>query len=325
MSKKILVTGGAGFIGSHLCEALVGKGYTVIAIDNFDPMYPRAQKEENIKWLKTQKNFILIEADVRDREKMEEIFSKYKVDHIFHLAGRGGIPQAKKDPFFYLDDIAMGTLVILETAVRHSVKMIVNASTSSVYAQTKGKPSKETDDTDKPGSVYTASKKAAELLGHAYHVLYGIGIINVRFFSVYGPRGRRDMIVYKFTEKILNGEPILNFQPDPKRDFTYVSDIVSGLVATLRLPKKTYEIVNLGYGKPVAVSKSIAVLEKALGKKAVMGKRMPSPPSDMAVTNADNTKAKKLLKWNPKVSLEEGAKKFAEWYLVTPQFTNDQS
>lgn len=246
--KKILVTGGAGFIGSHLCEDLAKRGHIVVAVDNFDPMYPRAQKEENMKWLKEQQNFTLIEADVRDRKKMEEVFEKNKFDFVYHLAGRGGIPQSKLDPFFYVDDIVVGTTVILECAAKSGVQMMVNASTSSVYAQTTGDASKESDDTDHPGSVYTAAKRGAELLCHAYHVLYGMGVINVRFFSVYGPRGRQDMIIYKFTKKILNGEPILNYQPDPKRDFTYVSDIVAGLVAMMDLPANTYEVLNLGNG-----------------------------------------------------------------------------
>lgn len=313
--KNILVTGGAGFIGSHLCKALVQKGHSVVAVDNFDPMYPRKWKEENVRPLKTHKRFTLIQADTRDRKKMEHIFAKHKFSHVFHLAGRGGLPQSKLNPFFYLDDIAMGTLVVLECAAKHGVKMVVNASTSSVYAQTKGKPSKETDDTDKPGSVYTASKKAAELLCHAYHVMYGIGIVNVRFFSVYGPGGRPDMIVYKFTKKILNNEQIFDVQPDPKRDFTCVSDIVSGLVACLKLPKDMYEVLNLGYGRPIAVSAFIKILEKTLGKKAIMGKHISPPPSDMAVTHADNSRAKKILKWKPKIRLEEGVKAFVAWYL----------
>ena len=166
MNKKILITGGAGFIGSHLCEALVKLGHYVVAVDNFDPFYPREQKKEFIKWLLTQPNFTLVEADVRDKERMEELFSKRNFDFIYHMAGRGGIPHSKKEPFFYLDDIAKGTLVILECAAKFGVKMIVNASTSSVYAQTDGSPSSEDSDTDHPSSVYTAAKKAAELLCH---------------------------------------------------------------------------------------------------------------------------------------------------------------
>jgi UDP-glucuronate 4-epimerase len=320
MTKKILVTGGAGFIGSHLCEALVKEGHNVVAVDNFDPFYPREQKEEFIKWLKTQSNFTLVEADVRDREKMEEIFAEHKFEHIFHLAGRGGIRHSKENPYFYLDDIGMGSLVTLETAARHGVKSIVNASTSSVYAQTDGSASKENSDTDHPGSVYTAAKKASELLAHAYHVLYGMSVINVRFFSVYGPRCRQDMIIYRFSKKILSGEPILDFYPDPKRDFTYISDIVDGLIKTLDLPHNSYEVLNLGYGSPRAVTDSIRVLEEVFGKKAVMGERIETPASDMAVTNADTTRAQALLNWKPKVSLEEGVRLFAEWYLNNPQF-----
>ena len=315
MPKKILVTGGAGFIGSHLCETLVKKGYKVIAVDNFDPMYPKAEKKDNIKWLKKQKNFTMIEADVRDRKKMEKIFVQYKFSHVFHLAARAGIPQSIEEPFFYLNNNVAGTLAILECAAKNKVKMLINASTSSVYAQTTGKPSKETDDTNKPGSVYTASKKAAELLCHAYHVMYGIGIVNMRFFSVYGPRGRSDMIVRKFTKKILNKEPILDMRPDPKRDFTHVSDIVSGLVATLKLPKTTYEVINLGCGRPISITRFIKFLEKILNKKAIVGKKVTPTMSDMAVTHADIARAKKLLKWEPKVHLEEGVKDFVKWYL----------
>jgi UDP-glucuronate 4-epimerase len=302
---------------------LVRRGYSVVAVDNFDSFYPRAQKEEFIKWLKTQPAFTLVEADVRDRAKMDDLFSMGKFDAVFHLAGRGGIRHSKEDPFFYLDDIAMGTLVVLESAAKHGVRMLVNASTSSVYAQTDGTSSKEDSDTNHPGSVYTAAKKAAELLAHAYQVLYPMSIVNVRFFSVYGPRCRQDMIIYKFSKKILAGEPILDFYPDPKRDFTYVSDIVDGLVSMLELPENTYEVLNLGYGEPRAVTDSIKVLEKVLGKKAIMGARVPMPLSDMAVTNADTTRAQALLKWKPKVSLEEGARMFAEWYLANPQHTND--
>lgn len=319
--KTVLVTGGAGFIGSHLCEELVKRGYMVVAVDNFDPMYPRPQKEANIKWLKKQKNFILVEADVRDLKMMEKVFSKYKFDHIFHLAGRGGIPQSKLDPFFYLDDIATGTLVILESAAKHGVKMIINASTSSVYAQTKGKPSKETDNVDTPGSVYTASKRAAELLCHVYHVLYGMGVVNVRFFSVYGPRGRQDMAVYLFTRLIDNQQTIENHKPKNKRDFTYVSDIVSGLIATMKLPKETYEVINLGYGKPYTMQYLRELIAKELGKKAIVGKLTPPLPSDMKITYSNSTRARKLLSWKPKVKLEEGVKKFVEWYKDNQQFT----
>lgn len=318
--KKILVTGGAGFIGSHLCEDLVKLGHEVVAVDNFDNFYPREQKERNVLWLKDQKNFKVIEADVRDKEKMEKVFEEEKFDHIFHLAGRGGIPQSKKDPFFYVDDIVIGTLVILEAAIKNNVKMIVNASTSSVYGNTDGSPSKETDDVEHPGSVYTSAKRCTELLCHSYYKSYGIGAVNVRFFSVYGPRGRQDMIIYKFTKKILSGEPILNYEPDPKRDFTYVSDIVSGLVATLNLPQDTYEVINLGFGKPIAVTDSIKILEKELGKEAVIGETLPPPATDFAISNADTTKARKLLNWEPKVKLEDGVKMFAEWYKNNPQF-----
>jgi UDP-glucuronate 4-epimerase len=321
--KKILVTGGAGFIGSHLCEALVTRGHAVVAVDNFDPMYPRAEKERNLSWLRQQPNFTLIEADIRDVEQMEAVFRKDDVDRVFHLAGRGGIAQSNADPFFYLDEILRGTLVILECSARHGVGMIVNAGSSSVYATSKGKASKESDDTDRPASVYSACKKSAELLCHAYHVIYGVGVVNVRFFSVYGPRGRPDMVIYKVTKKIMAGEPILEVQPDPVRDFTYVSDIVDGLLGTLEVPRNTYEVINLGYGRPVPVSKSIKMLEKELGKNAVRGERVLPALSDVAMSKASSARARQLLHWQPKVRLEEGLKRFVEWYRDRFELTPD--
>ena len=316
MPKKILVTGGAGFIGSHLCEAIIKKGHKVVAVDNFDPMYPRAQKKSHLTWLNKQKNFELIEADIRNKKKMDKIFAKHKFSNVFHLAARAGIPPSKLNPFFYFDNNSVGTLTMLECAAAHNVKTMINVSTSSVYGTNiKAKTTKETDDTDHPGSVYTASKKAAELLCHAYHTMYGIGIVNVRFFSVYGPRCRTDMIVRKFTKKILEKKSILDMRPDPKRDFTHVNDIVAGLVATLKLPKNTYKIFNFGCGRTIPVSRFIKILEKELGKKAIIGKRVPPPPTDMAVTHADISHAKKMLNWKPKVKLEHGVKDFVDWYL----------
>ncbi len=316
---NILVTGGAGFIGSHLCEQLIKYGHRVVAVDNFDSLYPRSQKERNLIWLKQQKQFACIEADVRNKNEMEAIFSNYAFDYVFHLAGRGGIPQSTAEPFFYLEEIMLGTMVLLELSAKNNVRLFVNASSSSVYGNTSGEASKENTETDKPLSVYAACKKSSELLCHAYHALYSLGVANVRFFSVYGPRGRHDQVIYKFTKMIASETPIPNINPDPLRDFTYVDDIVHGLIAMMRLPAHSYEIINLGYGRPVSIRRIAELLEKALNKKMIIGETVRPMPSDTAITKADSSYARKLLHWKPTMRLEEGITKFVDWYLNSPQ------
>lgn len=317
---KILVTGGAGFIGSHLCEKLVRiKDCSVVGIDNFDPLYPASQKEQNLSWLKQQADFLFIEADIRQEAQMATIFSNHQFDHVFHLAGRGGIPQSTLHPFLYLDEIMLGTMVMLEFAIKNHVKIFINASSSSVYGHMQNPTSSERAVSDKPLSVYAALKKSSELLSHAYHALYGIGVVNVRFFSVYGPRGRHDQIIYKITHMIDMGIPVPEIQPDPARDFTYVGDIVNGLIRLLNLPARCYELMNLGYGKPQPINRVITLVEQALGKRAIRGEVMRPLPSDTAITHANSARAKKLLGWEPVVPLEQGIPLFIEWYQSSKQ------
>lgn len=313
---KILVTGGAGFIGSHLSERLVREGHTVVVVDNFDPLYPPAQKERNLVWLTQQPSFCFVEGDVRDQELMENLFSNEKFERVFHLAGRGGIPQSTSHPFVYLDETLRATMTVLEVSAKHSVKMLVNASSSSVYGNTNGRCSYESSDTDAPRSVYGALKKSSELLCHAYHALYGLGVVNVRFFSVYGPRGRPDQVVYRFAEKIFNGEPIPVFIPEPRRDFTYVDDIVDGLIRTLKFPERSYDVLNLGFGRAERMSRVISLLGEALKKQTILGERVPSPASDTRTSRANTDRAKMLLGWRAEVTLERGIAKFVEWYVV---------
>ncbi len=267
---KILVTGGAGFIGSHLCENLIRQGFSVVALDNFD--------------------------------------------YVFHLAGRGGIPQSTLQPFIYLDEIMRGTMVMLEASAKNNVKMFINASSSSVYGHTRQKTSSERMDTNRPLSVYAALKKSSELLCHAYHILHGIGIVNVRFFSVYGPRGRCDQIIYKIAQMIDTGTPIPVIFPERKRDFTYVEDVATGLASMLKLDLQSYEVINLGRGRPETINRVIELVERALGKQALIGERVQPMPSDTKATHADQIRAQKLLKWRPGVTLEEGIPLFIKWY-----------
>lgn len=312
---KILVTGGAGFIGFHLCEKLVQiENCSVVAIDNFDPLYPASQKEQNLVLAKQQSNFLFVEGDVRQEAQMAIIFSNHQFDYIFHLAGRGGIPQSTLHPFLYLDEIMLGTMVMLELAAKNHVKIFINASSSSVYGHMLSPLSSERAMSDKPLSVYAALKKSSELLCHAYHILYGVGVVNVRFFSVYGPRGRHDQVIYKITQMIDMGIPIPVIQPDPTRDFTYIGDIVDGLIRMLNLPAQSYEIINLGYEKSEPVNRVIVLVEQALGRRALAGAIMSPLPSDTATTHANSARAKKLLNWEPIIPLEQGIPLFIEWY-----------
>jgi len=311
---NILVTGGAGFIGSHLCERLLSAGHAVVAIDNFDPLYPPAQKKQNLSSLLEHHGFRFFQNDVRNKDEIKPIFAAQEFDFVFHLAGRGGVPQSTQHPFTYLEEMMLGTMSVLELAARQPVKVLVNASSSSVYGLRRRHPSSERAKTSEPLSIYAALKGSTELLCHAYHTIYGIGIANVRFFSVYGPRGRHDQIVYKITNLIDRQKTIPVVYPDPKRDFTYISDIVDGLERLLQLRPGCYETINLGCGKPEPIAKVIAIVEQALGKKALLGETIKALPSDAPSTHADISLARKLLGWGPTVSLEIGVPKFVAWY-----------
>lgn len=311
---NILVTGGAGFIGSHLCENLIRQRFNVVVVDNFDPFYPASQKEQNLSWLKGQPNFIFIKGDVQDQIQMATLFSDYKFDYVFHLAGRGGITQSTLNPFLYLNEIILSTMVILELSAKNNVKIFINASSSLVYGHMHGKKSSERTRTDKPLSVYAALKKSSELLCHAHHILYGIGIVNVRFFSVYGPRGRHDQVIYKITQMVDTETPIPIIFPEPRRDFTYIDDVVVGLVSLLSLPPQSYEIINFGRGKSEAISHVIELVERAFGKQAVLGEKINPLPSDAPATLTNSDRAKKILGWKPKIRIDHGISLFVEWY-----------
>ena len=310
---SILVTGGAGFIGSHVCEALLNKGANVICIDDFNDYYNPEFKEYNIKFCLKNKNFRLYKTDITNIKKLKEIFQKNKIEKIVHLAARAGVRASINDPVLYEKANVLGTLNMLILAKESKVKNFIFGSSSSVYGNTNVVPFSEDANTDMPVSPYAATKKAAELLCYNYSTLYNVPVTCLRLFTVYGPRGRPDMAPYKFTELIHKGKEVPVFgDGTSKRDYTYIADIVNGIL--LALTKKfKFEIINLGNSSPVELNRFISLVEKNLGKRAKI-KRLPVQPGEVYITCSGIGKAKKLLGWEPKVRIEEGMKKFAEWY-----------
>ncbi|MDD5135418.1 MAG: GDP-mannose 4,6-dehydratase [Phycisphaerae bacterium] len=311
MSKKFLITGAAGFIGSYLCERLIANGNTIVGLDNFDPFYDRKIKEANIKSLLKSKEFKLIEGDIRDADCVQSI-CKDGIEIIIHLAAKAGVRPSIEDPVGYADTNINGTLVMLEAAKKFDIKKFIFASSSSVYGNNKKVPFTETDNVDFPISPYAATKKAGELICYTYHHLYKIDISCLRFFTVYGPRQRPDLAIHKFAKLISAGKPILVFgDGSMMRDFTYIDDIIDGTVAAID-KCSGYEIYNLGESRPIRLDDLIGEIEKSLGKKAII-KRLPLQPGDVKQTYADVSKAEKLLSYNPNTEIAVGLQKFIDW------------
>lgn len=309
--ETILVTGGAGFIGSHVCEALLKKGEKVIGIDDFNDYYDPKVKRKNISGFLSNKKFKIYEADIRNFDSLEKIFSENKIDKVVHLAARAGVRPSIKYPLLYEEVNIKGTLNLLELS--KNVKNFVFASSSSVYGNNKKVPFSEIDNVDNPISPYAATKKSGELLCYTYHHLYNIPITCLRFFTVYGPRGRPDMAVYKFTKAIKEGKSIEIYgDGTSKRDYTYIEDILQGIISALE-NNLSYEIINLGESKTVELNYLVSIIEKEIGKKAKIIK-MSLQPGDVDITYADISKANKLLGYNPKTPIESGIKKFVEWF-----------
>lgn len=310
---KILVTGIAGFIGFHTAEALLKRGDEVVGIDNFNDYYDPKIKEDRIERLKKKYKFSLHRADVSDYKAIEKIVKAEKPDKICHLAAQAGVRYSLEKPFVYLKSNIDGMLVMLEVARHYNIKNFIYASSSSVYGGNKKVPFSESDRVDTPISLYATTKKANELMAHTYHKLFGLNTTGLRFFTVYGPWGRPDMALFLFTKNILEDKPIEVYNSGKMmRDFTYIDDIVSGILASL---DKSYlcEIFNLGNSNTVDLMYFIEKIEKELGKKAIK-KMMPMQKGDVTETFADITKAKKMLGFRPKTSVDEGIKKFIQWY-----------
>lgn len=311
--KKVLVTGGAGFIGSHVANALLNRGDQVVIIDNFNDYYNPEIKHARISQLKKKKGLTVYAGDISNYKILAKIFDKYKFDKICHLAAQAGVRHSLKDPFRYESWNNLGTLNLLDLSKKHKIKDFILASSSSVYGGNKKMPSSEKDDVSSPISLYAATKKCNELYGKVYNHLYNMNCTCLRFFSVYGPWGRPDMALFKFVKAMESNKPIDVYNYGKmQRDFTYILDIVSGVVKALDKPFK-YEIFNLGNHKTIKLTYLIELIEKYLGKKAKKN-LLPMQPGDVPKSFADNSKAKRLLKWKPTTSIEEGTRNFIGWY-----------
>lgn len=315
--KTYLITGGAGFIGSTLADRLLLDGNQVIVVDNFNDYYDVSIKERNVEPHLTDNNYKLYRIDICDWNALEKVFKENHIDGIVHLAARAGVRPSIEDPILYQQTNNLGTNYILELAKKYGVKNLVLASSSSVYGNNKKVPFKETDVVDFAISPYAATKKSNEVLGHVYHALYGMNMIFLRFFTVYGPRQRPDLAINKFTKLILNDEPIPVFgDGSTSRDYTYIQDIINGIVLSIQYVENhenVYEIINLGENTPITLLEMIQTIEKVLGKKAKMN-FLPMQLGDVNKTYADITKAKELLGYNPQTSFEEGIRNFVKWY-----------
>lgn len=309
---KNLVTGAAGFIGSHLCERLIADGKDVIGLDNFDPFYDSAIKKRNLSGLLESKRFQFVEGDIRDTGCVEGITGSNQIECVIHLAAKAGVRPSIVDPLGYMDVNLNGTAILLEAARKHGIRTFIFASSSSVYGNNKKVPFAETDNVDYPISPYAATKKAGELLCHTYSHLYEMNINCLRLFTVYGPRQRPDLAIHKFARLIEAGRPIPVFgDGSMRRDFTYIEDILDGITASME-NCSGYDIYNLGESRPVRLDVLIGELEKALGKKAVWD-RLPPQPGDVEQTYADVTKAVRKLGYQPKTQLHAGLARFVEW------------
>lgn len=310
----VLVTGGAGFIGSHTTERLLAQGEQVLCVDNFDELfYPRLIKERYLKDAMAHPNFTLVEADICDEKAMKVVFERFRPRKVVHLAALAGVLPSLKRPIDYNHVNVLGTVVLLELARLYDVEMFVFGSSSSVYGADTKPPFREDADAIKPISPYGATKRMGELIAYTFHHLYGLPITCLRFFTVYGPRQRPDLAIHKFAKCIYKGEPVPIYgDGTSERDYTYIDDIVDGIIAALNEPMG-YEIINLGCGNPIALMQVVKLLEQVLGKKAKL-EFSPMPPSDPPLTHADITKAKQLLGYEPKVQVEEGVPKFVEWF-----------
>ncbi len=312
-TETILITGGAGFIGSHVAERLLAQGKTVVVLDNFDPFYPAEIKKRNLEELLRHPEFHFVEGDIRDGEALDRVFSRFSPRVVFHAAARAGVRPSIQEPLLYEEVNIRGTMNLLEKAREHSVENFVFASSSSVYGENRKVPFSEADNVDNPISPYAATKKAGELFCFTAHHLYGTPITCLRFFTVYGPRQRPEMAIHKFVRLIDRGMPIPVYgDGSSRRDYTYIDDIVDGVTAALER-RHPYEILNLGESRTVSLAELIVVIEEALGKKAVI-ERLPVQPGDVPVTYADVDKAKRLLSYTPRTEIREGIQRFVDWY-----------
>ena len=312
-----LITGGAGFIGSTLSEFLLSRNHKVICYDNFDPLYSTEIKRSNVSSMLLHSNFRLLEGDINDTEMLTGIFNESKIDLVIHLAAKAGVRPSILDPRAYENVNVTGTVNLMEVMRKHNVKNLIFASSSSIYGNNEKVPYSETDNVDFPISPYAATKKGGELFTYNYHHLYRFNVINLRFFTVYGPKQRPDLAIHKFFNAIYNGLPIDVYgDGTTSRDYTYVDDIVNGVNGAIDYLFKhpgCYETINLGNSNPVTLRSLIETIEEITGRKFKIN-RLPKQQGDADRTFADIAKAKKMLNYRPETSLEDGLLKFRDWY-----------
>lgn len=335
-----LITGGSGFIGSHLAEQLLKNGHSVINVDNFDNFYSYqtkientlesignfsdfefSEKEKDIQTLisiSKSDNYILYYQDIRDKKGLENIFKNHRIDLVIHLAALAGVRPSIEKPLEYEEVNVRGTMNLWELCKEHHISKFICASSSSVYGNNEKIPFAETDNVDNPISPYAATKKCGEIIGHVYHQLYHIDMIQLRFFTVYGPRQRPDLAIHKFTRLISEGKEIPFYgDGNTARDYTYIDDIIDGImksVSYLENNSNVYEIINLGENEVINLSEMLSVIEKTLDKTAHK-KVLPMQPGDVQKTNADISKARALIGYKPDTDFQNGIKKFVEWFL----------
>ena len=308
-----LVTGGAGFIGSHVARRLSEQGQRIVVLDNFNDYYDPAIKRQNALWLSNLPGVTVIEGDIRNKTLVERLFRDYSIRRVAHLAAMSGVRSSVEQVSLYMDVNMLGSMHLFEAARHHKIDQFVFASTSSVYGKTEVLPFIETDTADRPLAAYPASKRAAEILAHTYHHLHGLNITILRFFNVYGPGGRPDMMPMKLMNAAVNGTPVKVFNNgDIHRDWTYIDDTVAGVLAALECPLG-YEIINLGCGSPISLRGFIDIIEEYSGQ-TIHGINEPAPATEPPITFCNNEKARRLLGFTPKVDVREGLAQTWNWF-----------
>ncbi|TAJ12960.1 NAD-dependent epimerase/dehydratase family protein [Marinilabiliaceae bacterium JC017] len=319
--RKTLVTGCAGFIGSHLCEALLDKGFEVTGIDNFDPFYDKSYKLSNLITARKNSHFVFYEEDLLNYDRIASIFKGHDV--VIHLAGKAGVRPSILDPQAYIDNNISATRNVLDAMREAGIFKLLFASSSSIYGNNPHTPWHESLDVNNPISPYAFSKKGCELLNHTYHHLYGIDILNLRFFTVFGPRQRPDLAIHKFFKKFYRDEPISMYgDGDSARDYTFVSDTVQGILGALDYvlyKENVFDVVNLGHHHPVKLIDLINAIGEVVGKKPRID-QLPMQPGDVDITYADISRAKELFDYHPVVTLKEGLQAFEKWFFSNPDF-----
>lgn len=311
---NVLVTGGVGFIGSHVCERLLTAGHTVCALDDLNDFYDPAIKQNTLRELQSRADsFAFVHADITQREELDEVLGSMPFDQIIHLAARAGVRPSLEEPALYQRVNVEGTVNLLEAAHARGIKKITIASSSSVYGVNSSVPFSETDPIFSAISPYAASKLACEALGHVYHHVYGMDVCMLRFFTVYGPRQRPDLAIHKFAKRMHAGQTITVFgDGSTSRDYTYVDDTVDGILACTDR-EFGYEVINLGESQTVKLSRLIELLESALGIEAQID-RQPLQPGDVPITYANIDKAQRLLGYDPQTKIEDGIPRFVDWF-----------